>query len=62
MRGAANKCPYCSIIGYDATFSNEDLFIRHVVQRHQGWTAYPGQPDLEKYKRERKEKGRSTNG
>jgi hypothetical protein len=56
------KCPYCSIVGYDAAFSNTDLFVKHVVQRHPGLTAYPGQPDIEKYKRELKEKGRSTNG
>ncbi|MGC1132328.1 MAG: hypothetical protein WA941_05870 [Nitrososphaeraceae archaeon] len=53
---------YCSIKGYDTTFSNADLLKRHVVQRHAGWTAYPGPPDLEKYRRELMEKGRFTNG
>jgi hypothetical protein len=52
------KCPYCSIIGYAMTFSNTDLLERHVVQRHAGWTAYPGPSDLEKFSRELKKKGR----
>jgi hypothetical protein len=58
---SGHKCPYYNIIGYDAKYSNTDLLERHVVQRHRGWTEYPGQPDLEKYKRELKEKGRFTN-
>jgi DNA replicative helicase MCM subunit Mcm2 (Cdc46/Mcm family) len=57
-----NSCPYCNIIGYDMTFGNIDLLERHVVQRHRGWTTYPGPADLEKYKRELTEKGRFPNG
>jgi hypothetical protein len=40
-----HKCPYCNIIGHNTTFSNTDLLERHVIQRHPGWAAYPGQPD-----------------
>ena len=43
-------------------FSNIDLLERHVVQRHPGWTAYPGQLDLDKYREEQKEKGQVMNG
>ena len=57
-----HPCPYCGIIGHDTTFSNTDLLEKHVVQRHRGWTTYPGQPDLEKYKQELNEKWRPTNG
>lgn len=47
-------------MSYEMTFSNTDSLERHVVQGHQGWTAYPGPPDLEKYKHEPSEK-RVTN-
>lgn len=40
------SCPYC-----DSKFDSEDLYVKHVVKRHVGWTAYPGPPDLEKYRR-----------
>lgn len=55
-------CPYCHIQGYSMGFCNTDLLERHVIQRHAGWTAYPGPPDLEKYKHQLNEKGRLTNG
>lgn len=38
----------CNINDYDIGFDNVDLLERHIVQRHAGWTAYPGLPDLEK--------------
>lgn len=56
------ECKYCTILGYIISFDNSDLLERHTVERHSGWTAFPGPPDLEKYKRELKEKGRFTNG
>jgi hypothetical protein len=58
---SSTHCPYCSINGYDPGFNNTDLLERHVVQRHPGWTAYPGPADLEKYKREWMERGQPTN-
>ena len=45
------SCPYC-----DNRFETHDLYVRHVVKNHKGWTAYPGPPDLEKY-RQRKNGG-----
>jgi hypothetical protein len=60
--GKTYPCPYCNVTQHDLTFSTTDLLVRHVVQRHPGWTAYPGQPDIEKYTRELKDKGRSTDG
>jgi hypothetical protein len=56
------KCPYCSIAGYGTAFGNTDLLVKHVVHRHPGCTAHPRQPDMEKYMRGLKEKGRSTDG
>ena len=38
-------CPYC-----DKHFDSEDLRVRHSVNIHKGWSAYPGPPDLEKYR------------
>ncbi|MGC1133595.1 MAG: hypothetical protein WA941_12295 [Nitrososphaeraceae archaeon] len=58
---STHRCPYSSIKGHTVTFSNTDLLETHVVQRHPSWTAYPGPPDLEKYKRERMERGQPTN-
>jgi predicted transcriptional regulator len=43
-------CKYCKIVGYDLKYENEDLLEEHVVQKHVGWTAYPGESDLEKFK------------
>ena len=37
-------------MGYDLKYENEDLLEEHVVQKHVGWTAYPGESDLEKFK------------
>jgi hypothetical protein len=59
---SSHRCPYCSINGYDIEFDSTDLLERHVIQRHAGWTAYPGPPDLEKYKQELNQKGKLTNG
>ncbi len=42
----AYSCPYC-----ESRFTTSDLYLRHVVKSHAGWTAYPGPPDLEKYRR-----------
>lgn len=53
---------HTDIQGYGMGFSNIDLLERHVVQRHPGWTAYPGQLDLDKYREEQKEKGQVMNG
>jgi hypothetical protein len=39
------SCPYC-----DKSFHSEDLRVRHSVNIHKGWSAYPGPPDLEKYR------------
>ncbi|MGH9953456.1 MAG: C2H2-type zinc finger protein [Nitrososphaeraceae archaeon] len=39
------SCPYC-----DGRFATSDLYLRHVVKSHKDWTAYPGPPDLEKYR------------
>lgn len=39
------SCPYC-----DKHFDSEDLRVRHSVNIHKGWSAYPGPPDLEKYR------------
>jgi hypothetical protein len=50
---STHKCPYCDIQGYGMRFGNLDLLERHVVQRHIGWTAYPGQ---EKYKQEQRQR------
>jgi hypothetical protein len=52
-----HKCPYCDIQGYGMGFNNTDLLEKHVIKRHPNWTAYPGPPDLEKYKRDLMEKG-----
>jgi hypothetical protein len=38
-------CPYC-----DKHFDSEDLRVRHSVNIHKGWSAYPGPPDLERYR------------
>ena len=40
------SCLYC-----DDRFTTSDIYLRHVVKSHKGWTAYPGPPDLEQYKR-----------
>ena len=39
------SCPYCG-----GRFTTSDLYERHVVKGHKGWTAYPGPPDLERYR------------
>jgi DNA adenine methylase Dam len=52
-----SSCPYCNILGYGISFNNTDLLEKHVIQRHPTWTAYPGQPDIEKYTRGLREKG-----
>jgi hypothetical protein len=38
-------CPYC-----DKHFDSEDLRVKHSINIHRGWSAYPGPPDLEKYR------------
>lgn len=40
-----SSCPYC-----DKSFDSEDLRVRHSVNIHKGWSAYPGPPDLERYR------------
>lgn len=55
----ANSCEYCRIIdgnGNIYPFDSSDLYLRHVVKRHKGWTARPGPADIEKFKRELNEK------
>lgn len=47
----SNDGPYsCPYYNCDGRFASEDLYVRHVVKSHAGWTAYPGPPDLEKYR------------
>jgi hypothetical protein len=57
-----HTCRHCDCLGYDIIFCNSDLLERYTIDRHPGWTTYPGPADLEKYKRERMERGQSTNG
>jgi hypothetical protein len=52
------SCAYCSIskVGSITSFSTSDLLERHVIKKHQGWTAYPGSVDIQKFEREFREK------
>ena len=46
-------CQWCNI-NYNSRicFDASDLLERHVVKYHPGWTAYPGEADIEKFKLE----------
>jgi hypothetical protein len=46
-------CQWCNI-SHNSTicFDTDDLLERHIVKCHPGWTAYPGEADIEKYKLE----------
>jgi hypothetical protein len=50
-------CKYYTILNNgNVTFTSSDLYIRHVVKSHKGWTAYPGSADIQKFEREFREK------
>jgi hypothetical protein len=50
-------CQWCRIIhNRIVSYQTSDFLEKHTVNKHAGWTAYPGPADIQKFEREQKEK------
>jgi hypothetical protein len=50
-------CQWCRILrNRIVCYQTSDFLERHTVEKHAGWTAYPGPADIQKFEREQKEK------
>jgi hypothetical protein len=56
-RSKAYICQWCRIIhNRIASYQTSDFLEKHTVNKHAGWTAYPGPADIQKFEREQMEK------